>query len=80
MQRVRIGQGVSNWQEIQAGLPQGSVLGPLLFIIYTHDLPLHIAPPVICIMFADDTALCSIAASAEKSIQCLQKATKSAGV
>ena len=57
-QRVVLNGSESNWGEIKAGVPQSSVLGPLLFLIYVNDLEKGIKSSVK--FFADDTSLFSI--------------------
>ena len=52
-QRVCVNGYESNWQEVSSGIPQGSVLGALLFVIYINDLPDNIISDIF--LFADDT-------------------------
>jgi len=48
---------VSNWARVSCGVPQGSILGPLLFLIYVNDLPKIINKISTPIIFADDTSI-----------------------
>ena len=52
--RVRIGKKFSDQQTVNIGIPQGSILGPILFIIYNNDLP-RISNRLMTTLFADDT-------------------------
>jgi len=53
--RVRVNGNFSDWFKVLSGVPQGSVLGPLLFIIHVQDLPLCVKNSIM--LFADDTKL-----------------------
>ena len=52
--RVRIGNSFSDEQTLNIGIPQGSILGPILFIIYNNDLP-QVSSILKTTLFADDT-------------------------
>ena len=58
MQRVVLNGKSSNWEFISSGVPQGSILGPLFFLVYINDLADNVN---CCIkLFADDTSLFSV--------------------
>ena len=70
-QRVKIQSTYSSWLDIKSGVPQGSVLGPLLFNIFINDIFYAIEASEIC-NFADDNTIYALSHSAEAMIAKLE--------
>ena len=58
LQRVVLNEQISSWRPALAVIPQGSILGPLLFLVYIDDLPNGLKSNGK--LFADDTCLFTI--------------------
>ena len=52
------------WRDVKSGVPQRSVLGPLLFVIYINDIDDRVAAKIL--KFADDTKIYQTVTSAEE--------------
>ena len=73
--RVREENEYSSLKDIKAGVPQGSILGPILYLIYTSDLP--VMENIKVATFADDTALMATGRDINESTSKLQGANDS---
>ena len=66
-QSVRVNQECSKWSKVISGIPQGSVIGPLLFVVFINDMPMTIKN--MCKLFADDCKLYGAVKSDNCSMQ-----------
>ena len=66
-QVVRVNGELSSSKPVISGIPQGSVLGPLLFILYMNDLPDTVQANLL--LFADDTKIFNKVSSVEEATE-----------
>jgi exonuclease III len=71
--RIKVNKILSNTVHLKAGVPQGSVLSPLLYIVYCRDFPFSDIQRTKTRMFADDTAIWCSQRSCEKATSIVQK-------
>ena len=70
-QRVRVGKKPSSSADVLSGIPQGSILGPVLFTIFINDIADNINS--FCRIFADDTKIFNITKNSISSQEDLAK-------
>ena len=72
MQQVSLNGVKSDWIELKQGVPEGTILGPLLFNLYVNDLTGQITEDARIIQYADDCLLFCSHQDPDIALQCLQ--------
>ena len=75
-QQVKIGDSLSSWSDIQKGVPQGSILGPLLFNVFINDI-FYFVDQSSLYNYADDNTLSFATPDFNKLISVLQAESNS---
>ena len=70
-QRVLFQSRMSKWAAVSIGVPQGSILGSLLFALYVNDLP-SVVSHCLLNLYADDTEICCSDSDLQTVENCLQ--------
>ena len=70
-QRVKIGNATSEWKDILKGVPQGSILGPILFNIFINDM-FHFIARADLVNYADDNTICSEQPTKQQVVEVLR--------
>ena len=70
-QRVKVNDAYSSWKDIFYGVPQGSILGPLLFNIHLCDL-FYFLEDLDIASYADDTTIYTVSEKKESVIRALE--------
>ena len=65
--KIKINKTISNWTNILHGLPQGTILGPLIFTVFLYDLCLF-KPDIDLVIYADDNTPFAMGDSSELEV------------
>ena len=72
-QKVCLETVCSDWINLYQGVPQGTILAPLLFNMYVNSMHLHVTEPVNIVQYADDTFLFAANEDIEVGINQLER-------